>query len=56
MTKLISIKQTFIEFLTAGDLNNAVKIKEAALRFLALNTNLTTKRQAQDHQQKLDYT
>ena len=35
-------KQTFIEFLTAGDLYNAVNIKEAALRFLALNKNLWT--------------
>ena len=35
-------KETFLDFLIAGDLYAAAKIKEAALRFLLLNKNLWT--------------
>ena len=35
-------EETFLDFFIAGDLFAAAKIKEAALRFLALNKNLWT--------------
>ena len=43
MTMIANLnEETFLDFFIAGDLFAAAKIKEAALRFLALNKNLWT--------------
>ena len=43
MTMMANLnEETFLDFFIAGDLFAAAKIKEAALRFLALNKSLWT--------------